>query len=68
MSIIEPMLIVIQEKRLREMLAKWAIRNGMRPVCCGTLAAAKTLLESGRYSVVFCAGDLPEGHFLQLLP
>jgi DNA-binding response OmpR family regulator len=68
MFIVEPMLIVIREKRLREMLAKWAIQNGLRPICCESLAAAKTLLERGRYSVIFCADDLPEGHFLQVFP
>lgn len=67
MSIVEPMLIVVRERNRREALAQWAIRNGLRPVCCDTLTAAKMSLEHGRFSVVFYADDLPEGHFLQLL-
>lgn len=66
MFVAEPVLIVSHEKRHRDILADSASNHGLRPVCCQTLAAARAFLDRERFAVIFCADELPDGHFAQL--
>jgi DNA-binding NtrC family response regulator len=64
--LVEPVLIVSQEKSDRDVLANSASNHGLRPVFCQTLAAAKAFLDREQSALVFCADELPDGHFAQL--
>ena len=66
MLVSKPVLIISHEKSQRDILADSASNHGLRPVCCHTIAAAQAFLDRERFAVVFCADELPDGHFAQL--
>lgn len=47
-----PILIVSPEATHRDKLAGDVLKSGLRPVCCDTLAAAKTLIATEQFDVI----------------
>jgi DNA-binding NtrC family response regulator len=58
-----PILIVSGVTQSRDGLAQVASKCKLRPVCCGTLAAAKALMTRQQFAVVVCEDSLPDGNF-----
>lgn len=61
-----PILIVSQDLEHRNTLSGTIFGFGLRPVCCGTLSAAKALLERQQFAAVVCE-DLPEKDFQSVI-
>jgi DNA-binding NtrC family response regulator len=58
-----PVLILSGETEHRERLARAVSGCGLRPVCCGTFAAAKVLIAHQQFRVVLSEDLLPDGDF-----
>jgi len=67
MASTQPVLIVSSDRSHRDTLADLVLKDGLRPVCCQSLAAAKILIGRQPFSAVLCEDELSDGQFDSLL-
>src|SRR5947207_4542331 len=60
-------LVIDDEADIRELLELSLVRMGLAVECAGSVAAAKQLLQSGRYDLCLTDMRLPDGDGLELV-